>query len=80
MTATRPKPRPGVLDGFPGGQEAQEGKAPGLEPLKVFVGFGERPDWKVESWTEKGTHAECAADFKRWHPLVHEIIAKVAIP
>ena len=45
-----------------------------------FVGFGERDDWKVESWTEKGTHAECAADFKRWHPLVHEIIAKVDQP
>ena len=45
-----------------------------------FVGFGERDDWKVESWTEKGTHAECAADFKRWHPLVHEIIASVDQP
>ena len=45
-----------------------------------FVGFGERDDWKVESWTEKGTHAECAADFKRWHPLVHEIIANVDQP
>ena len=45
-----------------------------------FVGFGERQDWKVESWTEKGTHAECAADFKRWHPIVHEIIATVDQP
>ncbi len=45
-----------------------------------FVGFGERDDWKVESWTEKGTKAECAADFPRWHPLVHEIIAKVDQP
>ena len=45
-----------------------------------FVGFGERDDWKVESWTEKGSHAECAADFQRWHPLVHEIIANVDQP
>ena len=45
-----------------------------------FVGFGERTDWQVESWTEKGTHAECAADFQRWHPLVHEIIANVDQP
>ena len=45
-----------------------------------FVGFGERDDWKVESWTEKGTHAECAADFQRWHPLVHAIIASVDQP
>jgi salicylate hydroxylase len=45
-----------------------------------FVGFGERDDWRVESWTEKGTKSECAADFQRWHPLVHEIIAKVDQP
>ncbi|MGE0629872.1 MAG: FAD-dependent monooxygenase [Hyphomicrobiaceae bacterium] len=45
-----------------------------------FVGFGERDDWKVESWTEKGSKAECAADFPRWHPLVHEIISKVDQP
>ena len=45
-----------------------------------FVGFGERTDWKVESWTEKGSKAECAADFQRWHPLVHEIIANVDQP
>lgn len=45
-----------------------------------FVGFGERDDWKVESWTEKGTKAECAADFKGWHPLVHQIIAVLDQP
>lgn len=45
-----------------------------------FVGFGEREDWKVESWTEKGSKEECAADFKNWHPLVHEIIANVDQP
>ena len=45
-----------------------------------FVGFGERDDWKVESWTEKGTKPECAADFQCWHPLVHEIITKLDQP
>jgi salicylate hydroxylase len=45
--------------------------------LMNFVGFGERDDWKVESWTTPGTKEECAADFRNWHPLVHEIIAKV---
>ena len=45
-----------------------------------FVGFGEREDWKIESWTEKGSKEECAADFRNWHPLVHEIIANVEQP
>ena len=30
-----------------------------------FVGIVERGDWRVESWTEKGTREECAADFSR---------------
>ncbi len=45
-----------------------------------FVGFGERAGWTVESWTEKGTHAECAADFEHWHPLVHQLIEKLDQP
>ncbi len=45
-----------------------------------WVGFGEREDWKVESWTEKGTREECAADFANWHPLVHEMIGKLDQP
>ena len=45
-----------------------------------FVGFGERAGWTVESWTEKGTHAECAADFQHWHPLVHRLIEKLDQP
>ena len=35
-----------------------------------FVGIVEGRDWPVESWTEKGTHAECLADFEGWHPHV----------
>jgi salicylate hydroxylase len=45
-----------------------------------FVGFGERADWTVESWTTPGTKEECAADFRDWHPLVHEIIENVDQP
>ncbi len=45
-----------------------------------WVGFGEREDWKVESWTEKGTRDECAKDFPNWHPLVHELIDKLDQP
>lgn len=48
--------------------------------LLNFVGFGERDDWRLESWQEKGTHAECAADFENWNPLVHEIISNVDQP
>ncbi len=42
--------------------------------LMNFVGIVERADWKVESWTTRGTAAECAADFKGWHEDVHELI------
>ncbi|MGE3248296.1 MAG: FAD-dependent monooxygenase, partial [Beijerinckiaceae bacterium] len=28
-----------------------------------FVGFGERDDWRLEGWYEKGTKDECAQDF-----------------
>jgi len=45
-----------------------------------FVGFGERDDWRVESWTEKGTKEECAADFVNWNPAVHEIISQLDQP
>ncbi len=48
--------------------------------LMNWVGFGEREDWKVESWTEKGTHEECAKDFPHWNPLVHELISKLDQP
>ena len=36
-----------------------------------FVGIVER-DWRVESWTEKGTREECAADFPGWHDDIHD--------
>ena len=48
--------------------------------LMNFVGFGERDDWKVESWTTPGTKEECAADFLNWNPLVHELIDKLDQP
>ncbi|RYE79061.1 MAG: monooxygenase [Oxalobacteraceae bacterium] len=48
--------------------------------LMNFVGIVERSDWLVESWTEKGTHAECHADFDGWHADVHELISHVDVP
>ena len=31
-----------VLDGLPGGEQAQPGEAPGMEAREVLIGFGER--------------------------------------
>jgi salicylate hydroxylase len=42
--------------------------------LMTFSGQVERSDWRLESWSEKGTVAECVNDFKGWHPDVVEII------
>jgi salicylate hydroxylase len=44
-----------------------------------FVGVVER-DWRIESWTEKGTREECAADFSGWHADIHAIIRSIAQP
>jgi salicylate hydroxylase len=48
--------------------------------LMNFVGIVERGDWLVESWTQKGTHEECHADFNGWHDDVHELIRNVDVP
>ena len=45
-----------------------------------FVGIVERDDWKIESWSQKGTIEECHADFKGWHGDVHELIENVEVP
>lgn len=48
--------------------------------LYNFVGVVEGRDWPVESWTERGTHEECFADFKGWHPAVQETIRGLDVP
>jgi len=45
-----------------------------------FVGALERSDWRVESWSARGTQEELAADFRGWHEDVHAIIRNIAIP
>ena len=45
-----------------------------------FVGVVERDDWRVESWTEQGTRAECARDLAGWHADVQRIIAHIDTP
>ncbi|WPB89294.1 FAD-dependent monooxygenase [Streptomyces malaysiensis] len=48
--------------------------------LVNFVGIVERDDWEIESWNTPGDSAECAADFKGWHPDVLALIEAVDTP
>jgi len=45
-----------------------------------FVGALERSDWRVESWSARGTTKELSADFKGWHEDVHELIRNIPVP
>jgi salicylate hydroxylase len=45
-----------------------------------FVGAVEGNRWEVESWSERGTHEECLADFKGWHEDVHTLIKAIEVP
>jgi salicylate hydroxylase len=42
--------------------------------LVNFVGVVEQTQWKNESWTERGSQEELAADFSGWHPTITNII------
>jgi salicylate hydroxylase len=44
-----------------------------------FVGVVETDDWKTESWTSRGTRAECTADFAGWHEDVHALIDNIDV-
>lgn len=48
--------------------------------LMNFVGALERADWQVESWTERGSTDELAADYRGWHEDVHAIIRNISEP
>lgn len=45
--------------------------------LVNFVGIVERTGWETESWTTRGTHDECTADFAGWHADVHALIDNI---
>jgi salicylate hydroxylase len=45
-----------------------------------FVGNVERDDWRVESWTARGTREECHADFAGWHADIHTMIDHIETP
>ncbi|MDM0032037.1 FAD-dependent monooxygenase [Variovorax sp. J22P271] len=48
--------------------------------LLNFVGIVETDRWMAESWNQRGTHAECHADFEGWHPDIHELIRNIDVP
>jgi len=48
--------------------------------LLNFVTAIERDDWRVASWSERGTIEECQRDFARWHGDVQTIIGCIDIP
>lgn len=45
-----------------------------------FNGIIERDDWRIESWTARGTREECRTDFQGWHEDVHRMIDNIAVP
>lgn len=45
-----------------------------------FVGALERADWRVESWSARGTTEELAADFAGWHDEVQALIRNIPVP
>jgi salicylate hydroxylase len=48
--------------------------------LVNFVAAVERDDWRVESWTERGSVDECLADLNGWHDDVHTLIRALDVP
>jgi salicylate hydroxylase len=48
--------------------------------LMNFVGALNRNDWRVESWSARGTTAELAADYAGWHADVQALIHAIPAP
>ncbi|HYL22940.1 MAG TPA: FAD-dependent monooxygenase [Burkholderiales bacterium] len=48
--------------------------------LMNFVGALERADWRVESWSARGTQPELAADFRGWHADIQAFIGAIDTP
>lgn len=48
--------------------------------LMNFVGVLERSDWKVESWSTRGSTEELAADFGGWHADIQTMIRNIDTP
>ena len=48
--------------------------------LMNFVGLRERSDWRIESWSTKGSTEEVLADFRGWNEDVQTLIRNLATP
>src|SRR5690349_14694723 len=48
--------------------------------LMNFVGALERADWRIESWSAKGTREEIRADFRGWHEDIRAFVAEIDTP
>ncbi len=48
--------------------------------LVNMIGVLERSDWRIESWSVRGTHEECLRDFAGWHADALELIRNVVLP
>jgi salicylate hydroxylase len=46
----------------------------GAPELMNIVGIVERGDWRIESWSTRGSAEECRDDFAGWHDDVHQLI------
>lgn len=44
-----------------------------------FVGIVEGQGWQMESWTQKGTMADCLKDFEGWHEDVQTMIRSIDV-
>jgi salicylate hydroxylase len=45
-----------------------------------FVGVLERSDWRIESWTARGTTEELASDYRGWHEDIQVFIRAIDTP
>ena len=45
-----------------------------------FVGVLERSDWRIESWTTRGTTEELASDYRGWHEDIQAFIRAIDTP
>jgi salicylate hydroxylase len=45
-----------------------------------FVGVLERADWRIESWSARGTTDELARDFAGWHEDIQTLIRGIEAP
>ena len=48
--------------------------------LMNFVGVVERADWRIESWSARGTTAKLTHDYLGWHDDVHAMIRSIPAP